>query len=101
MKTGNKLRRDIRCARSLWGNLNSVLRQSLLELLRKHYLSVAAGDVLLIDLRWYVTHAGLLRLAKRRHCSGIHVQPVPAFGLRAAEQQCHSSFPGTVAKSRT
>jgi hypothetical protein len=79
MKIGKKFRTDIRRARSLWGNLNPLLIQSLLELLRKHYLSVAAGDLLLIDLRWYVTHAGLLRLAKRRHCSGIHAQPVPAF----------------------
>ena len=79
MKIGKKFRSDIRRARSLWGNLNPLLLHSLLELLRKHYLSVAAGDLLLIDLRWYVTHAGLLRLAKRRHCSGIHVQPVPAF----------------------
>ena len=79
MKIGKKFRSDIRFARSLWGDLNPLLLRSLLELLRKHYLSVPAGDLLLIDLRWYVTHAGLLRLARRRHCSGIHVQPVAAF----------------------
>jgi hypothetical protein len=51
MKIANKFRRDLRCARSVWGNLNPLLLRSLLELLRKHYLSVAAGDSLLIDLR--------------------------------------------------
>jgi hypothetical protein len=34
-------------------------------------LSVIEGDLLLIDGRWYVTHAGLLRIAHRNHCSGM------------------------------
>ena len=91
MKIAKKFRRDIRCARSIWGNLNPFLVQTLLELLRKHHLSVAAGDLLLLDLRWYVTHAGLLRLAKRRRCSGIHVQPVPAFCDAAASRYAFSA----------
>ena len=32
---------------------------------------MALGDVLYIETGWYVTHAGLLRLAHRSHCSGI------------------------------
>jgi len=91
MKITNKFRRDIRRARSVWGNLNPPLLQGLLELLRKHHLSVAAGDLLLIDHRWYVTHAGLLRLAKRRRFSGIHVQPVPAFCDAAASRYAFSA----------
>jgi len=92
MKITNKFRRDIRRARSVWGNLNPPLLQGLLELLRKHHLSVAAGDLLLIDHRWYVTHAGLLRLAKRRRFSGIHVQPVPAFCDAAASRYAFSAM---------
>ena len=34
-------------------------------------LSVVEGDLLLIDGKWYVTHAGLLRIAQRNHCSGM------------------------------
>jgi hypothetical protein len=34
-------------------------------------MSVAAGDLQLLDGRWYVTHSGLLRLACRRKCLGI------------------------------
>jgi len=34
-------------------------------------LSVGLGDVQLIDGRWYVTHGGLLGLARRRRCSGV------------------------------
>ncbi len=40
-------------------------------LVRRYRLSVALGDVQFIDTGWYVTHAGLLRLAHRNHCSGI------------------------------
>ncbi len=40
---------------------------------------VAAGDLQMLDGKWYVTHAGLLRLAKRNRCSGIRVQPVREF----------------------
>ncbi len=36
-----------------------------------HSLSVAAGDLQFLDGRWYVTHAGLLRIAQRSHCFGI------------------------------
>ena len=34
-------------------------------------LSIGSGEVLLLDGKWYVTHAGLLRLALRRRCLGI------------------------------
>jgi hypothetical protein len=34
-------------------------------------LSVSRGEVLYIDGKWYVTHAGLLRIALRQRCSGI------------------------------
>jgi hypothetical protein len=36
-----------------------------------YLLNVAAGELCLLDGRWYVTHAGLVRLAERHHCSGI------------------------------
>jgi hypothetical protein len=35
-------------------------------------LSIAAGDLQLLDGRWYVTHSGLLQLASRRGCRGIN-----------------------------
>jgi hypothetical protein len=34
-------------------------------------LSVSRGEVLFIDGKWYVTHAGLLRIALRQRCCGI------------------------------
>jgi hypothetical protein len=44
---------------------------SLTELVRGYAVSVPAGDLQLLDGRWYVTHTGLLHLAKRCRCSGI------------------------------
>jgi hypothetical protein len=42
-------------------------------------LSVAVGDLMLLDNKWYVTHAGLLRVARRSHCSSILVRPLREF----------------------
>jgi hypothetical protein len=44
---------------------------SLKELTYAYGLSVAAGDVQLLDGKWYVTHAGLLAIANRFRCSAI------------------------------
>ena len=51
--------------------------QGLNELTKEHGLSVKSGDVLLLDGRWYVTHSGLLRVARRSRCAGITVEAVP------------------------
>src|ERR1035441_7407913 len=56
--------------------LSPVLLQQLRELTRNFSLSLKCGDLILLSGGWYVTHAGLIRLAKRCHCSGMQVQPV-------------------------
>ena len=65
------LRKNARLARSLWGALSVSALKQLGELTKKHRLSVAAGDLQLLEGRWYVTHAGLLSMAVRRRCRGI------------------------------
>lgn len=62
--------------RFLSNNVPPVLLEQLRELTRAFSLSLKSGDLLLLRGGWYVTHTGLIRLAKRCHCSGIHVQPV-------------------------
>jgi hypothetical protein len=47
-------------------------------------LSVAAGNLQLLDGRWYV--AGLLRLARRKRCRGIRVSPLPDLSDPAANR---------------
>jgi hypothetical protein len=58
-------------ARQLWAETSRVALRALRELTAKYSLSVAAGDLQLLDGRWYVTHSGLLQLASRRGCRGI------------------------------
>jgi hypothetical protein len=61
-------------------------------------LSVASGDLILLDGKWYVTHAGLIRLAHRQRCFGIRIRPVPEFCDPIAH---HWVFQATVYKYRS
>jgi hypothetical protein len=65
---------------------------------KRYRLSVESGDLLLLDGRWYVTHSGLIRLAKRSHCAGIHAEPVAQFSEPANSRW---AFKATVYKSRS
>ena len=71
------VRLNVRVAKSVWGNLPAPSIASLRELTLKHRLSVRAGELLLIDNRWYITHSGLLRIARR--CAGIQVEALTEF----------------------
>src|SRR3989442_7042004 len=79
MRLVKSIRQDVRLAKSKWCDLNEPLLDSLVGALRRHRLSLAGGDLLLMDGRWYVTHSGLLRIAVRKHCQGMRVQPVTEF----------------------
>jgi hypothetical protein len=65
-------RSNARLSRQLWGEPSGIALRSLRELTARYSLSVAAGDLQLLDGRWYVTHSGLLQLASRRGCRGIN-----------------------------
>jgi hypothetical protein len=67
------INRNVRLATQRWGKLPRIAVSQLRELSRECRLSVALGDLLYLDERWYVTHTGLLRIAQRRKCSGIKV----------------------------
>jgi hypothetical protein len=64
-------RANARLARQLWGEPSRMALRGLRELTARYSLSVAAGDLQLLEGRWYVTHSGLLQLASRRGCRGI------------------------------
>jgi hypothetical protein len=71
------VRQNLRLARrSNSGQLGRVLLDRLREMTVKYGFSMALGDCTCLDGSWYVTHAGLLRLALRRRCVGIDVQQV-------------------------
>jgi hypothetical protein len=70
-KQAASFRTNVKLANSLWGALSSVAVKHLKQLTKQHGLSVAAGDLQFLEGRWYVTHAGLLRIAQQRRCTGI------------------------------
>ena len=63
----------------MFGDLSRETLARLLELVGEYDLSISGGDVIHINNQWYVTHTGLMHLACRRGCAGIHVRPVSEF----------------------
>jgi len=58
-------------ARATWGGLPRGAMRTLRALTEEHGLLVSTGDLQFLDGRWYVTHAGLLRIARSKKCCGI------------------------------
>ena len=87
MKSRSKLfNTNLRDALNIWGELPKIAFRDLKELTLKYALSVAGGDLQLLDGRWYVTHTGLLRLAFRRRCGGIRTTAVHRLSDSAANR---------------
>src|SRR5579864_3349444 len=92
-------RSNCRLARTRW---NLEPKHPLLSTLRwlseDFKLSVLDGDLILLQNNWYVTHTGLLRIAKRNHCSGMRVQFIRELSDTAARR---FAFEATVFKTKT
>jgi hypothetical protein len=88
---------NLKIAKKKWPDLNRSSIQALKLLTEAHWLSIAAGDLILLGTSWYVTHTGLLRLAHRNRCAGIHVQPLTNFCDSSARRW---AFRATVYKTR-
>jgi len=79
-KNAPLVRRNLRFARSRWGrHLGVALEHALAAWSEELGISVARGDLLLLEGKWFITHSGLLRLARRKKCRGIHVDMAPEF----------------------
>jgi len=68
---GNLVRQNFRLVKKLYPGLAQGDFRRLRELTQAHLLSVSQGELSCIDGKWYVTHAGLLRIALRARCFGI------------------------------
>jgi hypothetical protein len=91
--------RNLNLARFRWGQeLGRLALEQLKSLSKEFQFSVASGDLLLLNASWYVTNTGLLRLATRRRCRGIQVQPIPEFSDATIGRY---AFKATVYKSTT
>jgi hypothetical protein len=66
--------------------LPPVLLEQLRELTKQFSFSFASRDVILLDNSLYVTHTGLVRLARRKRCRGIHVEAVDSLCDSAANR---------------
>jgi len=85
-RKGNLARAEMNAARRMWGPLGRDRMNELQSLVERHKLSILQGDVLLLANRWYVTHSGLLRCARRHRCSGIKTTLEPRFSDPAANR---------------
>ena len=88
--------RNLRLARQMWGDLKPWFLQNLEAYSTEFGFSIVAGDLLYLDRGWYVTHTGLIRLARRKRCVGIDVKPVAEFSDQAASRW---AFQATVFRS--
>lgn len=88
-QTATLLRQNLRLVKELHPTLGQKELLALRNLTRTFELSILAGELLLLDGHWYVTHAALLRVARRNGCRGIRVQPLRVYcdPPRAARRQ--------------
>jgi hypothetical protein len=91
-------KKNLSAAKSKWPTVNRHQILTLRLLTHSYKFSVVSGDLLLLESGWYVTHTGLIRLAARRQCRGIHVQPIPEF---SDSRNSRYAFMATVYRSRT
>jgi len=97
MRSTNGTAASIRMARRIWTNLSREALSRLREIIEQHKFSIPAGDLTYLENGWYVTHTGLLGLARRNRCAGIHVRPVSTFCDPSSQRW---AFEATVYKSR-
>jgi len=88
---------NIAYARLHWATEPSpAVLSNLRELSMRFSLSLASGEAYFINGAWYITNAGLLRIAQKRRCIGIHSQILGRFSEPA---QGRWAFKATVFKS--
>ena len=97
MRRSLRIRRELVAARKIWPQAVHGIQSDQLELLLKTYrFSVGRGDLQILGGSWYVTHMGLLGVAARRRCCGIHTEAVEEFCEKTA---CRWTFKAVVYKS--
>lgn len=92
------LRNNFRLARSRWSDcMSKIGKQSLKTVTQQYRFSVANGDIIWLQNGWYVTHTGLIRLARRSRCVGIHTRAISDF---CNPQSQRWAFEATVYRSK-
>jgi len=77
---------NLRFAKGLCGRFPEPRLREMLKGLSEIGFSLRSGDLQLIDSNWYVTHTGLLRLARRKRCRGINVEAIESLSDPSASR---------------
>src|SRR5271169_1094616 len=81
------LRENIRAAKRIIGNTLALQTTVWLEKLTRDFcFSIRSGDLQIVNSNWYVTHTGLLSLARRKRCFGIDVEAIHSLCDSAANR---------------
>ncbi len=80
------IRHNTSLVKKHYPNINRARIQVLRELTKQFGFSFASGDVIQLENGWFVTHTGLVRLARRKRCRGIHVEAVDSLCDSAANR---------------
>jgi hypothetical protein len=86
MPSKSAVQKSIRMARRIWNNLSPEALCRLREIATQYDFSVGAGDLIYLNNGWYVTHTGLIGLARRKRCGGINVEAVNSLCDSAANR---------------
>src|SRR4051794_8577159 len=66
---------QLKLARRVWpGCIHGLQCVRLKHLLRRYGVSIAAGDLQILNGNYFVTSSGLLSLAYREHCWGLYTE---------------------------
>ena len=99
MRRSKRVQRELVAARKIWRQAVHGIQSDQLEvLLRTYRFSAKRGDLQILNGRWYVTHMGLLGLATRKGCCGVHTEAVEEFCEQTA---CRWTFKAVIYKSQT
>jgi hypothetical protein len=83
----NLIRQNLRLAKRLADDqLGAAAAERLRGLTMRFGFSLALGDIQQLDGSWYVTHAGLVGLSRRRNCAGISTTAVERLSDVAANR---------------
>src|SRR6266478_6943294 len=94
MRRSKRIQRELVAARKIWPQAVHGDQSDQLEVLLKTYrFSAKRGDLQILNGRWYVTHMGLLGLAARRRCCGVHTEAVEGFCEQTA---CRWTFKAVI-----
>ena len=99
MKYDLQIKPELEMAKKMWPDSVQTLESEQLEsLVKKYRFSVKRGDLQILNRCWYVTHSGLVGLAYRKRCGGVHTKAVAEFCEPAKSRW---TFKAVVYKSRT